>query len=115
MKRPGVLLLPVALVLWLAAAGCDVGPAPPAGASTPAATVAGTHTAQQATDVQPLEKILVKGPDFTNIRSDSMTLLVDTSIPVVCAAAYGTTTGYGKLATDSDMAGGPHSNHHPVL
>jgi hypothetical protein len=72
-------------------------------------------TAQQPAEVQPLEKILVKGPDFTNIRSDSMTLLVNTSIPVVCAAAYGTSTQYGKLAADADMAGGPHTNHHPIL
>jgi len=35
--------------------------------------------------------------------------------PVVCAAVYGTTTAYGQLATDTDMAGGGHQDHHPVL
>ncbi len=65
--------------------------------------------------VQDLERILASGPTFQEIRSNSTTVLIDTRIPVVCAAAYGTTAAYGQLATDSDMAGGAHSNHHPLL
>ena len=44
-----------------------------------------------------------------------MTLLVETSIPVACAAVYGKTTAYGELATDTDMAGGGHQDHQPLL
>jgi hypothetical protein len=75
-----------------------------------------TEQAGQSTAVvQPLEKILSKGPTFSDLKPNSATLLIDTGVPVVCAAAYGTTTAYGQLATDSDMAGGPHENHHPLL
>lgn len=62
-----------------------------------------------------LAEILASGPTFTDLKSNSVTVLVDTKIPVVCAAAYGTSTQYGQIATDSDMAGGAHTNHHPVL
>lgn len=42
-------------------------------------------------------------------------LTVDTSIDAVCAVAYGPTADLGSLASDSDMAGGGHANHHPRL
>jgi hypothetical protein len=71
--------------------------------------------AQTAPAVRPLADIIASGPTFTDITSDSVTVLLDTSIPVVCAAVYGLTTDYGGIATDSDMAGGAHSNHHPTL
>ncbi|MBI4312863.1 MAG: discoidin domain-containing protein [Chloroflexi bacterium] len=50
-----------------------------------------------------------------DLQPTSVTVLVDTTIPVVCAAAYGSTTGYGQLATDTDMAGSGHQDHHPSL
>lgn len=65
--------------------------------------------------VRPLSEILVRGPGFTDIQADSVTVKIETRIPVACAAAYGTTTAYGQLATDTDMAGGGHQDHHPVL
>ncbi len=65
--------------------------------------------------VKPLSEILVRGPEFTDVQADSATVQIETRVPVVCAAAYGTTTAYGQLATDSDMAGAGHQNHHPVL
>jgi hypothetical protein len=40
---------------------------------------------------------------------------VTTSIDVACAVSYGPTAELGSIATDSDMAGGGHSDHHPVL
>ncbi len=64
---------------------------------------------------RPIEDILVSGPDFTDIRPRSARLLADTNIPVVCAVVYGTTPAYGMIATDDDMAGGGHTDHHPVL
>jgi hypothetical protein len=69
----------------------------------------------QTASVRPLSEILAKGPAFADLTATSVTVLVDTTIPVVCAAVYGTTTAYGMIATDSDMAGGAHANHHPVL
>ncbi len=95
------------LLALLASAGCDSGGSP---------TALPTEQVGQSTAVvQPLEKILSKGPTFIDIKPSSATMLIDTRVPVVCAAAYGTTTAYGQLATDSDMAGGPHENHHPLL
>lgn len=42
-------------------------------------------------------------------------LRVSTSIDVVCAVAYGPTAELGSIATDTDMAGGAHSDHHPLM
>lgn len=42
-------------------------------------------------------------------------LRVDTIIDVVCAVAYGPTTELGSLATDTDMAGGGHAVHKPLM
>jgi hypothetical protein len=69
----------------------------------------------QTPTVHPLSEILASGPTFTDLTPNSVTVLLDTTIPVVCAAVFGTTTTYGGIATDSDMAGGAHANHHPVL
>lgn len=65
--------------------------------------------------VNPLESILVSSPSFADLQPTSVTVLVDTAIPVVCAVAYGTTDQYGQLATDLDMAGGGHQHHRPLL
>lgn len=43
------------------------------------------------------------------------TVLLTTSIDVVCAVSYGPTPELGFLATDTDMAGTGHSDHHPLL
>jgi hypothetical protein len=42
-------------------------------------------------------------------------VVVDTSIPVICAAAYGPTTSYGHLASDPTMAGSAITHHQPLL
>lgn len=59
----------------------------------------------QATDIQ-----LDFDPDL-----GTAILSVDTSIDVACSVAYGPTQALGSLATDTDMAGGAHANHHPRL
>lgn len=43
------------------------------------------------------------------------TIRLRTSIEVVCAVSYGTTEALGAIATDTDMAGGGHTDHHPLL
>ena len=43
------------------------------------------------------------------------TVLATTTIDVVCAVAYGPTENLGSISTDDDMAGGAHSDHHPLM
>jgi hypothetical protein len=65
--------------------------------------------------VHPLSEILVGSPRFTDLMPNSVTVELETRVPVVCAVVFGTTTAYGGIATDSDMAGGAHTMHHPAL
>ncbi len=44
-----------------------------------------------------------------------MVLEVDTTIDVACSVVYGTDDGFGLIAVDSDMDGGAHADHQPVL
>ncbi len=62
-----------------------------------------------------ITEILVTGPDVVDITATSATVLAETDVDVVCSVVYGTTKGYGQLATDDDMAGGGHRDHHPIL
>ncbi len=74
-------------------------------------TVVGCGTS----DVIDISTILDRGPTAINISATSATISARTSIDVVCSVAYGTTDDYGNLATDTDMAGGGHSDHGPRL
>jgi hypothetical protein len=65
--------------------------------------------------VRPIDDILTSGPEFFDIGPETAALRVETTLPVVCAVVYGTTPEYGQMATDTDMAGGGHSDHHPLL
>jgi hypothetical protein len=69
----------------------------------------------QTSLVHPLSEILASGPKFVDLGPDSVTVELETKVPVVCAVVYGTTAAYGGIATDSDMAGGAHTMHHPTL
>jgi hypothetical protein len=71
--------------------------------------------ATEAFAVRPIEEILVSGPKFTDIGPTIATVLAETSIPMACAAVFGPTPEYGQIATDTDMAGGGHQDHHPLL
>jgi hypothetical protein len=66
-------------------------------------------------DVRPLAEILATGPEFVDLRPNSVTIELDTTIAVACSVVYGTTPEYGRIATDTDMAGSGHEDHHPVL
>jgi hypothetical protein len=59
----------------------------------------------QATDI-------IIEPDSTG---DGAVLRVVTSIDVACAVSYGPTSELGSIATDTDMAGGGHTNHQPLM
>jgi hypothetical protein len=45
----------------------------------------------------------------------SATLSVSTTLDVACAVVYGTDGSFGSIATDADMGGGAHRDHHAVL
>jgi hypothetical protein len=45
----------------------------------------------------------------------SAVLEVDTSIDVACSVVYGEDESFGLIAVDSDMDGGAHADHQPVL
>ncbi len=68
-----------------------------------------------ASGVSPIDAILVSGPEFVDIGPDTATLRAATTIAVACSVVYGETPAYGHIAVDSDMAGGGHSDHHPLL
>lgn len=76
--------------------------------------LSGSAVAQQAA-VHPLSEILAEGPRFTGLSATSVTVELDTTLPVACSVVYGTTAAFGALATDTDMAGGGHTHHHPLL
>jgi hypothetical protein len=43
------------------------------------------------------------------------TLAVETTVDAACSVVYGTDDSFGQIAVDSDMDGGAHSDHSPVL
>jgi hypothetical protein len=64
--------------------------------------------------------------DFEEIQASAITiepdpggggavLSVGTSIDVACAVTFGPTRELGAIATDTDMAGGGHRDHHPLM
>jgi hypothetical protein len=64
--------------------------------------------------------------DFENIAASDVTvtpdpsgraavLTVDTTIDVACSVVYGTDESFGRIAVDSDMDGGAHADHHPLM
>ena len=59
--------------------------------------------------------LLAEGPTVTDITPYSATVLATTDVDVVCGVSYGPTADYGWIATDMDMAGGGHVDHHPLL
>ncbi len=107
------------LFVWLVGASlllasCDSG-SQSATSASPSPEAQSQGQPGESTSVKDLSVILSSGPTFKDLKATSVTVEIDTGIPVVCAAAFGTTTAYGQLATDSDMAGGAHSHHHPLL
>ncbi len=60
---------------------------------------------------------ILDGEIVVEVAAESSTAVVSvsTSIDVVCAVSYGPTSALGGLSTDTDMAGGGHSVHQPLL
>lgn len=107
----GILVLPVIVGILISRsnnATSDTGDGAMGGPSTTSVTT--------VTVVHPLTEIL--DGDVTVELDPSGTAAVvrlDTTIDVVCAVSFGPDNTLGALATDDDMAGAGHRNHHPLL
>lgn len=64
--------------------------------------------------------------DFEEIQASPVTITpdpsgrsaileVETAIDVACSVVYGTDASFGLIAVDSDMGGGAHADHRPLL
>ena len=80
------------------------------------ATTSAEETIQGAPSVRDFSEIqagpLLVTPDESGRFA---TLTVDTSIDVACSVVYGPDDSFGLIAVDSDMGGGAHSDHHPIM
>ncbi|MHA1567801.1 MAG: discoidin domain-containing protein [Alphaproteobacteria bacterium] len=54
-------------------------------------------------------------PEMTDISANSAVLIFNSSVPLACSVVFGETPDFGSVSIDTDMNGGAHSNHHPVL
>jgi hypothetical protein len=70
----------------------------------------------QSQELHSIDEISASGPPLvTDITSVDAVLVFESNIPLACSVVYGETAEYGLIATDQDMAGGAHSDHHPLL
>jgi hypothetical protein len=73
-------------------------------------TVPATVTLRDFADIAAGEPRVELDPSGT-----AATLSVSTTIPAACSVVFGTDETFGAIATDMDMAGGAHTDHHPLL
>jgi hypothetical protein len=67
-------------------------------------------------EVRALDGVSDAGPpQIVDITAGDAVLLFQSSIPLACSVVYGETTAYGQISVDQDMAGGAHTDHHPIL
>ena len=71
---------------------------------------------ESSVGVDPIGPILASDIELTFDPSGTFANLdVDTTIDVACSVIYGTDDTYGSIAVDSDMQGGAHDVHGPLL
>lgn len=84
--------------------------------SIASALVLSLTTAVGAQALQPFDQIQASAVVITPDPSGRAAMLeVDTTIDVACSVIYGTDESFGMIAVDSDMDGGAHADHHPVM
>ena len=66
-------------------------------------------------EIRSIDEILVDPIEIVDLTGRSGRLEAETTIPVVCTIVYGADENYGLQSTDTDMAGGGHSVHNPLL
>lgn len=80
------------------------------------ATLYAQDSGEDAPTIRPLDEIIDAPLEVTNFAPDgTATLPITTSVPVACSMVYGTTTDFGMITLDQDMAGGAHSDHSPIV
>ena len=85
-------------------------------ASVAVVLVLGLMAAANAAEVRDFEEITASDVVITLDPSGRAAILeVDTTIDAACSVVYGTDASFGQIAVDSDMDGGAHSDHSPVL
>ncbi|MFN8622496.1 MAG: discoidin domain-containing protein [Chloroflexota bacterium] len=66
--------------------------------------------------VRDFAEIAASGPTVeADPSGTAVTIHVTTTIDAACSVVFGTDPAFGRIATDMDMAGGGHRDHHPVL
>jgi len=99
-KHPSIMTL---VLLAVAVAACSPTPAP-------------TSSWPDGVTVRQIYDIVSLPLEVTNFANDgSATLSIQSSIPVACTIVYGKTPQFGAVTSDQDMAGGTHTDHHPLL
>lgn len=71
---------------------------------------AGAQAVEPFSDIQASPVTVTPDPSGRSAR-----LTVDTTIDAACSVVYGTDDSFGRIAVDSDMDGGAHAEHQPVL
>ena len=77
--------------------------------------IAGLLSACGGSEIGDVASIFESEPEVVKITSNAARVKAVTTVDMACAIAYGPTTEYGRLATDTDMAAGGHRNHAPLL
>ena len=83
--------------------------------SNPAAPEGDGRDSNAGPAIRPLEEVTGPSgpPRMSGITTSDAVLLFESTIPLACSVIYGETTAYGLIATDQDMAGSAHVDHHP--
>ena len=67
-------------------------------------------------DIRALEEVSAgELPRIVDITDTDAVLVFESTDPLACSVIYGRTTAYGQISVDQDMAGGAHTDHHPLL
>ena len=79
-------------------------------------SVRGAATAEFQFPVHSIDEVTDGAlPTVTDLTTSEGVLVLDSSVPLACSVVYGETREFGMIATDADMGGGAHTDHHAVL
>ena len=109
--RPGRQTSGMTVPLWLSVVAFSA-----CGSDNPAGTNLDSGQTPENVVIRSIDEVAVEGPPrMTNITSSTAVLEFVSTTPLACSVIYGETTAYGMIATDQDMDGGAHEDHHPLL
>ncbi|MFQ5972581.1 MAG: discoidin domain-containing protein [Alphaproteobacteria bacterium] len=81
-----------------------------------AMSVRGAATAEFQFAVRSIDEVTDgAAPTVTDLTTSEGVLVFDSTVPLVCSVVYGETPEFGMIATDADMGGTAHTDHHAVL